>query len=137
MYKRERSDILKISCEETRDFVVEGVMDIFGLDGPSGDHVHRAEDDLPRKVECGPEVTVENAERARIAPDSADGTRERHERAHLVACGARSKVRSDLGRGDVRKGSRGSTSAACASSGEHSGGNWEKRSHESVEAVRD
>ena len=70
----------------------------FDLDSPGGDHVHRTEDNLPRKVESGPEVAVENAERARITPDGADRTRERHERAHLVACGARSKVRSDLGR---------------------------------------
>jgi hypothetical protein len=109
----------------------------FCLDGAASDHVHRAEDDLPRKVHCGPEVAVEDAERARIAPDGADGTREGHECAHLVARGARSEVGGDLGGVDMREGTGSSAGAAGASSREHSGGNGEERSHEAVEAVRD
>ena len=109
----------------------------FDLDGTGGDHVHRAEDDLPRKVEGSPEVAVEYAERARITPDGADGARERHECAHLVAGGARSEVRGDLGRGDVGKGASLGAGAASAGGGEHGGGHWEECGHETVEAVRD
>ena len=105
--------------------------------GAGGDHVHRAKDDLPRKVESSPEVAVEHAERARIAPDGADGAGERHERAHLVTCSARREVRGDLGGGDVRKGASRGAGAAGAGGGEHSGGHGEECSHEAVEAVRD
>jgi hypothetical protein len=73
------------------------------LNCASGNHVHRAEYDLPRKVECGPEIAVKDAEGARIAPDGADGAREGHECAHFVARGAGGEEGSDLGRGDVCK----------------------------------
>ena len=71
------------------------------LNCASGNHIHRAEDDLPRKVERGPEITIKDAERARITPDGADGTRESHECAHLVTRGAGSEEGGDLGRRDV------------------------------------
>ena len=73
----------------------------------SGNHIHRAKDDLPRKVECGPEITIKDAERTRVTPDGADGARESHERAHFVARGTGSEEGSDLGRGDVCKRSTG------------------------------
>lgn len=129
--KKERN----ILQAENRD--ASFVVGAWGLDGASGDHVHRTEDDLPRKVEGGPEVAVENAECTSIAPDGADGAGECHEGAHLVARGARSEVRGDLGRRDVGKGASRGAGAAGAGSGEHGGGNWEEVGHEAVEAVRD
>jgi hypothetical protein len=77
------------------------------LNCASGNHIHRAKYDLPRKIECGPEITVENAERARITPDGADGARESHECAHFVTRGTGSEERGDLGSGDVCKRSTG------------------------------
>jgi hypothetical protein len=77
------------------------------LNCASGNHIHGAEYDLPRKIECGPEITIKDAERARIAPDGADGAREGHECAHFVARGTGSEERGDLGRGDVCKRSTG------------------------------
>ena len=108
----------------------------FSLDGAGGDHVHRAEDDLPRKVEGGPEVAVKDAEGARVAPDGAHGACEGHEGTHPVARGAGGEEGGDLGRGDVSKGAAGGAGArACA--GEHGGGHGEERAHEPVQPVRD
>ena len=77
------------------------------LNGAGGDHVHRAQYDLPREIECGPELAIKHAERARIAPDGADGARERHERTHFVTRGTGGEEGGDLGRRDVCKGAAG------------------------------
>jgi len=108
----------------------------FSLDGAGGDHVHRAEDDLPRKVECGPEVAIKDAEGARIAPDGADGAGESHERAHLVARGACREEGGNLGCGNVGKGSAGGAGAG-AGAREHMGWDGEERAHQPVQPVRD
>jgi hypothetical protein len=111
------------------------------LDCARRDHVHRAEYDLPRKVECGPELTIKDAKRTCIAPDGADGARERHKRAHFVARGARGEEGGDLGRRDVRKrpGGRAGRAAARrgAAVGEHGGRHGEEGAHEPVQPVRD
>ena len=108
----------------------------FSLDRAGSDHVHRAEDDFPRKIEGRPEVAVENAEGARVAPDGADGACEGHECAHLVARCARGEESGDLGCGNVGKGSASSAGArTCA--GEHGGWHREERAHQPVQPVRD
>ena len=111
-----------------------GVLRKFSLHRAGGDHIHGAKDDLPRKVECSPEVAVKDAERTRVAPDGTDGAREGHQRAHFVTRSARGEECGDLRRGNVRKGAAG---AAGARAGEHRRRNGEKGAHEPVQPVRD
>lgn len=111
------------------------------LNCTGSDHIHRAKDDLPREIERGPELTIEDAERARIAPDGADGARESHERAHLVARGTGSEESGDLGYRDVCKWATGRAGAASARGGaavgEHGGRYGEEGAHEPVQPVGD
>jgi hypothetical protein len=58
------------------------------LDSSGGNHVHRTEDHLPRKVQSHPQVMIKDTERTCVAPDCTNRTCESHQGAHFITCGA-------------------------------------------------